>query len=106
MAHITTVQVSEETTKLMDGLGFRQISAISPNIQWSSSSGVRFQHLAHETPKDVESVIRLVYTSGYNEGTFQQIDVTSKKLVALVQEVVKTSRINYVSHLDKLLATY
>lgn len=72
MAHICIIEVPEQTTKLMESLGFYQQQAISPSIQWTNHKGVTIIHLYDQCPRNIDDVINMVFAMGYNQGVYDQ----------------------------------
>ncbi len=96
MAYITTMEVGDNTIKLMEGLGFKQIPAISPNIQWSNWKGMRIMHLPHQTPKTVDDVFQLIYNNGYNTGVIHQVQNTKSRIIPLVEKIINDTQLGYL----------
>lgn len=94
MAHICTLEVPEKITKLMESLGFHQVAGISPEVHWVNFDGsVRFSHHQSCHPRSVDEVIKWVYNSGYNVGSYDQIEATKATVHSLVDSFLDASRL-------------
>ena len=88
MAHICVIDVPEETTKLMEGLGFYQQQAISPTVKWTNHKGVCIIHLYDQYPRNTDDVVNMVYAMGYNQGVHDQTESFKFAAKHLVDELI------------------
>lgn len=93
MVYITKIEVSEEVTNLMKGVGFYQQTASSPNIKWNNLQGIEIVHHYQECPRSIDDVLRMVYTEGYNLGRYEQSETYDKHLKGVVSDFINKYRL-------------
>lgn len=95
MAYITKIEVPEATTKLMKELGFYQQTTTSPNVEWSNLKGISINHHCQEYPRNIDDVLNMVHSSGFNLGVYEQVEAYEKAIIELTKRLIHQYKINF-----------
>jgi len=94
MVCITKIDVPDETTKLMESLGFYQQTAISPDVKWDNLKGIVILHNYQDYPRVLDDVIHMIYCSGFNDGIEEQSKRYNASLKTLTDRFISENRMD------------
>ena len=87
------MDVPEETVKLMNGLGFQQTHTIAPNVQWNNLKGLTVFHHYQEYPRNIDDVMVMIHTHGYNLGVHEQVEKYKHSINSLTDKFIDENRV-------------